>query len=410
MIYTRIDTYSVILYSCSVRNLLDHLGVPTDNLDTVNRGGYKKHDVKIGDTFVWCTSGIRIECKLDEYDLHEDSTSIFDIQWSWLRLHIYGEGIDYLQDLNSDDSTWNLSILLSQPDYWDPISEFHKVTRCDFAFDYINYEGNEFERLRKIIASADFDDKLSDKGRLYTGTKSGISYEYRGGKQRTIYLGCSDRLLRIYDKKFQMTDSAGNFDTSSLPKIVWDEEITVDSWYRVELQVRENFAERYLMSCQGDFRYIMGEIAAFFDVRTNDGKRIAPLHKIFLWTQRTPIIQNAYSKKPQDEVTVSSSWVCSTALSHIVELIGILGWQGFRDMLNESIKRKRDLPLVRRHAYISKVNNELSLMAQQRGKTFDVNGNIGDLIKMDDGLFYLAPFPISSIPSGPYVKGGKNEK
>lgn len=302
MIYTRIDTYTVILYNCSIRSILQHFDIPTDNLDDVYKNSFKKHDVKTGDTFVWLSSGLRIECKLDEYDyikehfeVTDNELSIFDVSWSWLRFYIYSDGVDYIESLHASDDTWNFQIKLCDPHFWDLISEFHKVTRCDFAFDYINYEGNEFERLRKIIANADFDDDFSERGRLYNGLPGGITYSYQGGSKRTIYLGStgSQKLLRIYDKKFQLCDELGNWDTLKVPKIIKENEITVDSWYRVELQTREDFAERYLISSQGDFRYIMGEISACFDVRKKDGKTIAPLHKIFLWTKRTPIIQNA---------------------------------------------------------------------------------------------------------------------
>lgn len=407
MIYTRIDTYSVILYSTTIRQLLEHFDIPTHNLDVAYKNGYKKSDVKLGDTFVWKSEGLRIECKLDEYDIHQESDSIFDVVWSWLRFYITAEGVDFLDSLHSDDDTWNLQILLSSPDFWYPISESHKVTRCDFAFDYINYEGNEFDRLRKLIASADFDDEISATGgRLYTGTQATLSYSYRGGKERTIYLGSTsaDRMLRIYDKKFQLQDEAGNWDTSKIPDEILKNEIQIDSWHRIELQCRDNFAERYLVSCQGDFRFIMGEISAFFDVRKKDGKRIAPLHKIFLWTQRTPIIQNAKCSKQKNEITIVSNWVGEIALSHIVEMIGIIGWDGFRNYLNDSIRSRMKQSLPRRIMYINKINNCLSVMSLQEGVAFDENGNIGDLIKGDDGAFYLGPFPDPKKILGPYQK------
>lgn len=405
MIYTRIDTYTVILYSCSIRQLLHHFDIPTSTLDEAYKNSYEKHDVKIGDTFVWKCAGLRIECQLEEYNIHQEAESIFDIPWSWLRFYITAEGVDYIESLHSEDDTWNLQTKLCDPEFWNPISEFHKVTRCDFAFDYINYEGNEFERFRKLIATADFNDNLSSSGRLFTGDKAGITYSYHGGKERTIYLGSTGchRMLRIYDKRFQLQDEFGNWDTSKVPNEILKKEIEITSWYRVELQCRENFAEKYLISCRGDFRYIMGEISNFFDVCTKDGKKIAPLHKIFLWTQRTPIIQNANSIKPKNEIICVSNWVGDIALSHIVEMIGILGWEGFRFYLNNCIKSRMKQSLERRHMYINKVNNALSIMAQQEGIAFDEYGNIGDLIKNDDGAFYLAPFPSKEVPKGPYV-------
>ena len=61
-------------------------------------------------------------------------------------------------------------------------------------------------------------------------------------------------------------------------------------------------------------------------------------------------------------------------------------------------------PMAKRQFFLNKLNSLVSLCAQQEGLEFDANGNIGDLIKMDDGAFYVAPFPINEIPKGPYVR------
>lgn len=407
MIYTRIDTYSVILYDCSILDIFEHLSIPIEKLGQAYSKGYTKNDVKIGDTFVIVYAGIRFECKITEFTEKHDKykDSVIEIPFDWIRLYISGEGMDYINQIwESLDVVFDAALCSS--DFWTPISLNRKVTRCDFAFDFVNYEGNEFERLRKIIASAEFDDNLSSGGRLYTGVGSGISYQYRGGKERTIYLGTTsaDRMLRIYDKKFQLTDEVGNWQTEKIPQGILKEEIQIHSWYRIELQCRDNFADRYLISCNGDFHYIMGEISAFFDVRTKDGKRIAPLHKIFLWTQRTPIIQKANSAKPVHEVEACGQWIGDIACSSIITYLGIYGWEGFRRLLNNSIKSRMLQSMTKRHFYLNKVNSRLSLCAQQEGLQFDANGNIGDLIKMDDGAFYVAPFPINEIPKGPYVR------
>lgn len=410
MIYTRIDTYSVVLYSCSIRDVIQRLDLPTSLLVDDNVDNYKSNIVGIGQTYVWSFNGFRIECKLSEADFvsknSDEKINFYDVEWNWLRVHIFGEGIDYLESLHVDDKNYILSVIWSDPEYWSSISMAHKVTRCDFAFDYINYEGNEFERLRKIIATCDLDDKLTKNGRLLTGDGHSLVYSYRGGKDRTIYLGSTgaDRMVRIYDKKFQFTDEAGNFDISKLPQIIKDNEVSIDTWYRVELQTRENFAERYLVSSFGDLRFVMGEIASVFDVKTADGKYVAPLHKIFLWTKRTPIIQNAKCTKPRRELQAVTSWVGEIAAINNALLIGALGWDGFRDYHNAVLKKRMEAPLKRRLQTLDKMNTRMSLIAQQEGLTFDENGNIGDLIKMDDGMFYLAPFPRSDQPTGPYVR------
>ncbi len=303
MIYTRIDTYSVVLYNCNISSVLKTLDIPCDDLYKLFDNNYKAVEVGIGDKFVFSNknTGLRFEAKFHEYldfiNAEEEGRAdinIIDFPFSYLRFYISGTGVDYIENLEHAEENYTLQVKFSDPNVWSDCCENWVVTRCDFAFDYVNYEGNEFERLRKIIADADFDDKYSNNGRLYTGVNNGIAFSYRGGKERTIYLGgtAADRMLRIYDKKFQLCKD-GIWDDSSIPKVIKEKEVTIESWYRVELQCRRNFAERYLVSCQGDFRYVMGEICNYFDVRDKNGKKIAPLHKIFLWTQRTPIIQKA---------------------------------------------------------------------------------------------------------------------
>lgn len=408
MIYTRIDTYSVILYNCSIISILENLSIPTTNLHDVYKNAYEKHDVKVGDTFVWASQGVRLECKLTEYKDKETAEDIFNIDFSWIRLYISGEGIDYIYSLTQDIEGYDFSVALCDPEFWFHVSPFAKVTRCDFAFDFVNYEGNEFDRLRKIIASADFDDKLSLNGRLFTSTKGGLTYSYRGGKERTIYLGSSgsDRMLRIYDKKFQLQDELGNISTEKIPQVILDNEVSVDTWHRVELQTRDNFAEKYLISCGGNFRYIMGEISAYFDVRKADGRRISPLHKIFLWSERTPIIQNAKCSVGRSELHVVSSWIGSIALHNLQIIVGTVGWDGLRTLLNTSVKNHViNQPFLKKQLFINKTNNRLAVICEQEGLKFDDFGNIGDLIKGDDGAFYFGPFPRSHSPSGPYAEG-----
>ena len=415
MIYPRIDTYSVILYNTTIKSILEHLFVPTKEFENVYKS-YDKHDVKVGDMFIWTAFGIRIECKLNEYFDNEDNKNIFEVEFAWIRLYLSSTAIDNILAFSKDVEGFDFFTCLCNVEYWYPIATTCRITRCDFAFDYINYEGNEFERLRKLIANADFDEKLSDKGRLFTGDTSGLSYSYRGGKERTIYLGSttSDRMLRIYDKKYQLTDVNGIFDTEKIPKEIVENEITVDSWYRIELQTRDNFAERYLYSCGGNFRYIMGEIAAFFDVRTREGKLIAPLHKIFLWTERTPIIQNANSVQTNTILNQKGKWIGDIAASSAFVVVAGEGINGLIKRFNDhtfnivtyGTKQQKEY-------YLNKQRNDLATLCEQEkltindfGNIVDSNGNVNADIYRDDntGAYYIrfVNSNFSMNPKGPY--------
>lgn len=390
MIYTRIDTFSVILYSASIRNTLSYFNVSTEFLDELFPKGYKSNSVQTGDTFVWSVKGIRFECKLRDYlDACDRVTdiSIFDFVFPWIRFYISGDGISYIEECSKDITDFSLQINLSNPEFYSYFCSNFKITRVDFAFDYINYEGKEFDRLRKILSSAEFDSNLSKNGRLFTGSPSGISYSIRSGKERTIYLGTTsaDRMLRIYDKKYQVFDENGIADLSKIPKVILDEEGTINSWHRIELQCRDDFAFSYLFSSAGDFRYVMGEIANFFDVRTADGKLLAPLHKIFLWVKRTPIIQNAKSVQPLTELEAAKVYVQHIALRKVSLLYGILGSDGFVYFINNCIKQRASSRKEVKDRYLNRFNTDLGVLLKQENLSLDDTYFIQD----EDGVFYL---------------------
>lgn len=402
MIYTRIDTYSAILYNVSINQILNHFDVPHRYFEELFKNSYKSNQVQLGDTYVWSGYGLRLECRLIEYqDVDNDSVFIFDHVFSWVRLYISGEGITFLENIHNDVFGYSLQTLLSSPEFYKPITDNYKITRCDFAFDYVNYEGNEFERLTKILLHADFDLNLSKNGRLYTGDAGGITYSVRCGRERTIYFGSpgSDRLLRIYDKKYQLCSPEGVWQSDKIPKAIIDNEKNIVSWYRIELQTRDAFAFRYLISSGGDFRFVMGEIKAHFDVRTSDGKLLAPLHKIYRWAENTAIIQNANSSQVINELDAAASYVSTIPVRKIQQLILLKGPNWFINLINKAVRsRANSSNRDKRNYYQSRFNTELSLMLEQEGIELKPDGSTPYGYLDDDGFYYL--YTLGGIDNG----------
>lgn len=398
MIYTRIDTYSVILYNVSIIEVLHHFNVPSSEFEKIYSNGYKSSQVQMGDTFCWSHHGMRIDCKLDEFKRlnKEPNFSALECKYSWVRFYLSAEGVDYVESLHPD-ADFSLQIAFCDPCFYESLTQDYHVTRCDFAFDFVNYEGTEFERLRKILLNAEFNEELSRNGRLYTGNPGGISYKVSCGKQKTIYLGSetSERMLRIYDKKFQLFDPDTNqFDTDKIPRSILENERKIFSWYRVELQTREDFAFRYLMSCGGDFKYIMGEIAAYFDVRKKDGKRISPLHKIFLWTERTLIIQNAKCGTRRTQLEVIKAYVKYVVLRKIHLMLVVYGKERFARFINDSVnERSHSDNLKKRARYKDKFNAELNDILREEGIRLSPDGSTPYAYLGDDGFYYLYEDP-----------------
>lgn len=398
MIYTRIDTYSVILYNVSIIEVLLHFNVPSSEFEKIYSNGYKSSQVQMGDTFCFSHRGMRIDCKLDEYKRinHDPKISALECKFSWVRFYLSSEGVDYVESLNPDPD-FSLQIAFSDPCFYETLTQDYHVTRCDFAFDFVNYEGNEFERLRKILVNAEFNEDLSHNGRLYTGNPGGISYRVSCGKAKTIYFGAetSQRMLRIYDKKYQLFDPETNqFDSEKIPRSILDNEKKIFSWYRVELQTREDFAFRYLMSSGGDFKYIMGEIASYFDVRKKDGKTIAPLHKIFLWTERTTIIQNAKSAQPRKQIDVIAAYIKYVVLRKLHLMAVVWGPSRFMRFINDSVKERAQSDNPKKRArYKDKFNAELNDILREEGIRLSADGSTPYAYLGDDGFYYLYEDP-----------------
>lgn len=407
MIYTRIDTYSVILNNVSIRQTLNKFDVKTDDLDDIFNSNsddskkYKKSDVKFGSTFVFTHNGIRIEVKYSEYSSSIDSSvSVFDFKFSYVRLYLSGEGIDFLISIHSDDKNYNLFTCLSDPTFYHDICGVnYRVTRCDFAYDYINELSSSFDEFRKYIAKAEFSGDVTDTGRLFNGVPSGLSFQFRGGSERTVYLGSSgsDRMIRVYDKKFQLTKK-GFWETDKNPYDIYCDDIT--SWNRVEFQTRDNFAHNYLLAYCCDFVAIMGEIKDYFLFRDKNGKFCRPWHSILNLGQKSEL----YKMQIAINVCVNYtqrmlSWrgdTCTTANS--VALIYAGSWENlyYNDqaiLTAKSTGANSDLFIYKRNKTLIEAKNACNMN----------NDEFYRLFYYDDSGLLRERNPFYVPPIGPYV-------
>lgn len=157
--------------------------------------------------------------------------SVFDMKVPRIRLDISGKGLDFLRNYRDDD----LDVFLRSEDQMLPGQH---VTRCDFAFDFVNYKPELLDQLVDYIQL-----NHTDADRLCIMNKtSAMAYKIRTGNEKTVYVGSpqSDKLLRVYDKKKQFTDPTGQF------YIKENDYENPDSWIRVEWQLRNAWAGRVL--------------------------------------------------------------------------------------------------------------------------------------------------------------------
>lgn len=189
-----------------------------------------------------------------------EDRDIRTFEFSYIRVQMMGQALEFLRDLGIDVDG-ETSVLRKFNENCNP-------TRVDFAFDFVNYctsiDNDIFVKFDNFTKNSTRN--LSESGRLCIhGHKSGIGYTKRiGSSERTIYIGSptSDRLLRIYDKYLERK-SANNgvfADTSfGNPADVFD-------WTRIEWQLRNESALKYLYAPKFTFMGVLNEIYSFYNI------------------------------------------------------------------------------------------------------------------------------------------------
>lgn len=241
--------------------------------------GYDSH-------LVFNIGPVQISAKYDQVICAGDS--VFSSVYSKVFLIVPGQALDFLRSYY--DSPEEVDRILRKPPELDKLGQPKwRVTRADFAFDFVNYKFDIYDtaawELRKCA---------TEQGTVKVkGLKRPISFSIRSGSEKTIYLGKgrSDRLLRIYDKKLQLTKDGQLIE---LPDDSIDYDIV--SWDRIELQCRNNWAYHYLYHSE-DFIQVLREIYEYYSFIDKDGNVTDFWKSLFDWQSIPAIIQNAYFEK-----------------------------------------------------------------------------------------------------------------
>lgn len=235
---------------------------------------------------------------------------------SWIRIDLCGSGLDWLRSQNVDIEAKVRNI--------SNIGWNFTFTRCDFAYDFVNYSGYFVEALHQLCNQ---NHKENNKLACH-GSQAGVSWRVKyGDKEHIIYFGASgaQQMIRFYDKKLERiakNDLTGCPYTSdgSLPQ----------SWIRIELQTRHRkerslpydliFAENY--SAESVLRYIFDfyavhECGSIYD-------KISPVWlDLFEWETLSPIIQNAKTVQSIDVKTASYKYFDFNLKNHLFVLCSL---------------------------------------------------------------------------------------
>lgn len=257
-----------------------------------------------------------------------DPFEFAESRFTKMRVDFSGQALDMIRSFGFDvESILNTGVIL-------PHGSCH-ITRCDHAFDLINYRSNFLD---DCIDFCNNHHSEAAKPRVSCGLPSGLGYSIRTGDQKTLYLGggASDKCLRIYDKKLQYEQS--NKFISSCPYGTEDDR--PDSWIRIELQTRRSLAQGMIdtaLNAEHIFKYIFET----FSLRL-PGRNSKPSEmwlSLFDWETITAIIQNANKAVYETVIEKAVTRVRGNAFSAIVTVVSVFGWKGFISMIEAEFAR-----------------------------------------------------------------------
>ena len=335
MLYSSIDTLHVIYYDSTIENIFDHLGLPKDNVrdlfkigddgecaNVINRG--YRYELKFNYQNIW----IHCNCLTVDYRAFNPD-NFFTFCFSDIRVEFTGQGIEFLRTEGFDPD-----LRFTQESFWQLANCNFNITRVDFAFDFVNCQNDNFRELFKFTDDWQYRYYGLNK-RLFTSVGGGISFQRKSGSEQTLYLGTkgSDKILRVYDKKLERGDRIASH---QLPLFIKED---VETWWRVELQLRRSYCERHLFSLKdGDLKpnllFIFENFSLMKD--TEDGKNSKqPLDcwlTLYEWSQIEPLYKMQNPSKISDSEIVFLDRACSfmtnqAGLSNLMILThsGIMG-------------------------------------------------------------------------------------
>lgn len=248
-VYCKIDWLTVMFFDCSLNDVLRWLKLENCVSDFC-LGAYEQSR-GYDQVFKFIYNGILLETSSFNFYGQDLNVSIFDTVVPKIRLELSGGALDYLRSCGIDMDSYRL-VGPKLPDG----GSYH-FTRCDFAYDFINYRPDFVDRLIDHINKH----KLPSERVPLASTKGAIGVRVVTGGQKTVYLGSaqSDRMLRVYDKKMQNVDLATGLYKRTNP--YGDPE----SWFRIEWQTRNRFANNLVHGvdqngCPADFKSILKDI------------------------------------------------------------------------------------------------------------------------------------------------------
>ena len=195
--------------------------------------------------------------------------NFYDKKLKWIETDISGAGLDYIRNKGFDIDRMIFGLRIASCKVCEvPESPFH-VTRVDVAFDLINFMPEFLDE--SVNLCRQYGNCKSVRVRGTGNTKKPISWSFREGNQKTLYLGSSgsDKLCRVYDKKLQFDQDPRKWLSCPYVKIngcppgtflnEYSDDVLKNaerenpqSWLRIEAQLRNDPANM-IVDSENDF-------------------------------------------------------------------------------------------------------------------------------------------------------------
>lgn len=378
-IYFKIDWYSAVFNACSINDILAFLHLEHEHDDFFERCFSRALGYDTQVTYAFDGVSIAVSYSLvNHLAANTEDESVFDFVFDRLRLDISGSGLDAMrkkwEELGAEPGTFD-EYLRTEPVL--PRGDMH-ITRCDFAFDLIDYKPEFLDTIIEHLSKCEY------KRVPIMHTCGGLNYSVRTGDQKTVYLGSSrsDKMLRIYDKKMQLTDDDG----------VWLKAVDhadCSSWIRIELQTRNKIAHGLCLG-EGDsnsiFRFIY-DTYCFRDTNyhVNTPKPVKFWDDLFDWANAPRIIQNLHVGIVESITDKAERFLVNTAFSSFMVHAAVNGIWG---IIHRYVAMLHDIQGTENRSF-SQERKLRSLLIKLKMASKD--GTLSSLpgIKIIDGEIYL---------------------
>ena len=275
-IYALIDYYSAVVDNCSINDVFEMFrlqpyydqGEFAKLNQTWTFGGsvhksFRQHGLLCGPRLI------------DWQYVNMSGQDVFSYKFEHLGISLSGSGLAELRAFHDVNSGFKLDDFLKRgytytdeqgfepvPDsvysFCDEVgaSNYH-VTRCDFAFDLVNYKPEFLDELTNYCRRSE---EVTGSEQLHIiGYPGSPCFETQNGRKKVVYIGsrngASDRLLRVYDKRKEYFNDGAWKESDPLVE-QYDHPA---SWIRIELQLRREYAEKLLYS-RPDPRYCVDNV------------------------------------------------------------------------------------------------------------------------------------------------------